>query len=240
MKALVLFFRNSLPFTFAVILVICGLFWTAQYYTFGASQPLPDFSQHSLLFPSLVSALAKFPLVMWGAGVVFFIVFSLLVLNLNSRYIFIQERTFMPVLFLGLLLGFPNVGLAITPVAIFSLFFVFALNRIFSSYHKDTALANFFEAAFFVGFGSFFWLPGIVFILVVFAGLLVFRQFSWREWVVTVVGFLTPLVFFDLFQLFFNDKSWFLLHSFYQAFVVAGPCAGPMSRFNLAFIAYVS
>lgn len=145
----------------------------------------------------------------------------------------------MPVLFLGLLLGFPNAGLAITPVVIFSLFFVFALNRIFSSYHKDNALANFFEAAFIVGFGSFFWLPGIIFILVVFAGLFIFRQFSWREWVVTLVGFLTPLVFFDLYQLFFNNKAWVLLHAVYQAFVAKSPYAATLSRFNLIFIAYV-
>ena len=239
MKALVRFFRYSLPFTFAVILAICTLFWVVEFFTFGRTANPAEFAQHSLLFPSVVHVFNGNPLLMWIAGVVFFIVFALSVLNLNSRYIFIQERTFMPVLFLGLLVGFPNAGLVLTPVALFSLFFVFALNRIFSSYRKDYALSNFFEAAFIIGFGSFFWLPGLIFIIVVFAGLAVFRQFNLREWIVVVVGFLTPYVFFDLYQLFLNNRSWVLVDAIGLSFRSTGPYVATLSRLNLIFIVYV-
>ncbi len=239
MKALVLFFRNSLPFTFAVILAICVSFWVIEFFTFGQTSTPAVFNQHSLLFPSVANVFGGAPLLMWLAGAIFFIVFALLVLNLNSKYIFIQERTFMPVLFLGLLVGFPDSGLVLTPVALFSLLFVFALNRIFSSYRKDQALSNFFEASFFIGVGSFFWLPGIIFILVVFAGLAVFRQFNWREWVVSVFGFLAPFVFFELYQLFFNDRSWVLADAILLAFRTTGPYVGTLSKFNLIFIVYV-
>ena len=239
MKALVRFFRNSLPFTFAVILAICTLFWVIEFFTFGQTSSPSVFTQHSLLFPSVANVFGGNPLLMWVAGLIFFIVFALLVLDLNSKYIFIQERTFMPVLFLGLLVGFPDSGLVLTPVALFSLFFVFALNRIFSSYRKDYALSNFFEAAFIIGFGSFFWLPGLIFIAVVFVGLAVFRQFSWREWAVSIIGFLTPFVFFELYQLFFNNRSWVLVDAILTAFRSTGPYVGTLSRINLIFIVYV-
>lgn len=238
MKSLVRFFRNSLPFTFAVILFICAAFWIVEFSSFGKEGFLFDFKTQSLTFSYFTSSIGNSPLLMWVVGAAFFILFSLLVLNLNSKYIFIQERTFMPVLFLGLLVGFPNAGLSFTPVAFFSLFFVFALNRIFNSYRQDHALANYFEAAFLVGFGSFFWLPGLLFILVVFAGLAVFRQFNWREWVVTVVGFFTPVVFYDLYQLFINNTPW----AFAKAVTVCFQTSIPgvtLSPFNLAFIAYV-
>jgi len=239
MKELVRFFRNSLPFTFAVILTICALFWVLEFFTFGQNTHPAAFNQHSLLFPSVANVFGGVPWVMWLTGAVFFIVFALMVINLNTKYIFIQERTFMPVLFLGLLVGFPDTGLVLTPVALFSLFFVFALNRIFSSYRKDNALPNFFEAAFIISFGSFFWIPGLIFIFVVFTGLAVFRQFNWREWVVTIAGFLTPLVFFELYQLFFNDKAWVLVNAISSAFTSPGPYTGTPSRLNLVFIIYV-
>lgn len=238
MKSLVRFFRNSLPFTFAVILFICAAFWIVEFAAFGKHGFNYDFSQQSLTFSYFTRSIEISPFLMWITGAAFFIVFSLLVLNLNSKYIFIQERTFMPVLFLGLMVGFPNAGLSLTPVAFFSLFFVFALNRIFNSYRQDHSQANFFEAAFLVGFGSFFWLPGLIFIFVVFAGLAVFRQFSWREWVVTIVGFLAPMVFYDLYQLFINNIPWAFANAVIDSFQTSIPRV-TLSSLNLAFIAYV-
>ncbi len=240
MKALVRFFRNSLPITFAAILIVCIAFWVVEFYMFGRNSVVSDFGQQSLVFPSIAHYFDGLPLVMWGAGAAFFIVFSFVVLTLNTRFIFIQERTFMPVLFLGFIIGFPNIGLIPTPVALFSLFFVIALHRVFNSYRADYALSNFFEASFIVGFGSFFWLPGLIFILVILAGLAIFRQFNWREWVSSIVGFLTPLFFFELYQFFVNNQAWVLVGDIANAFLTASPYNLILTRLNLVFIFYVA
>ncbi len=240
MKALVHFFRKSLPITFAAILLICSGFWAVEFLTFGGKVAVNTFDNQSFVFPFIMHYLGSFPLVMWLIGGAFLLVFALAVLTLNTKFIFIQERTFMPILFLGFIVGFPNLGLMPTPVVLFSLFFVVALHRMFNSYREDSATSNFFEASFFIGFGSFLWLPGIIFIIVIFAGLVIFRHFNWREWVSAIVGFLTPLIFFELYQFFVNEQAWVLAKAIGRAFVTAGPYDVSLTRLNLVFILFVA
>ncbi len=100
--------------------------------------------------------------------------------------------------------------------------------------------SDIFEASFIVGIGSFFWLPGLIFISVILAGLAIFRQFNWREWVSSIVGFLTPLFFFELYQFFVNNQAWVLVGDIANAFLTASPYNLILTRLNLVFIFYVA
>ncbi len=239
MKALVQFFRRSLPLTFSVILFLCILFWFSGLFSHGEDRVNGLFNQHSMIFTQSLFGLYTQHTILWLGGITLFVLVSLLILNLNSKYIFIQERTFMPVLFFGLLAGFPAAVQVISPVAVFSFFLLFSLNKIFNTYRANHSLSSYFEAAFLIGLGSFFWLPGLIFFFPVVAGLAIFRPFNWREWTVAIIGFITPLALYQLYELFFNDRPDNLIVAIVAAFKLHGPYAQNLSKMQLVYLAFV-
>ena len=239
MKTLVRFFRRSLPLAFSAILLVCVLFWISGLVPLNQNQAGGLLYQHSIIFTHNLFGPHPQYLILWFGGLALFILVSLIILNLNSKYIFIQERTFMPVLFFGLLAGFPASVQVISPVAIFSFFLLFSLSKIFNTYRSKQCLSSYFEAAFLIGLGSFFWLPGIIFFFPVVAGLAIFRPFNWREWTVAVVGFVTPLAFYQFYQLFFNDRPDILFNAIVTAFRTAGPYSEILTKMQLVYISFV-
>jgi|GEM_PF-701034 hypothetical protein len=240
MKMLVKFLRGSLPLSFTAILLMVLVYWMSGLFSTSMQQESGLYVEHSLIFNQSFSWFSTRHLIMWIFGVSVFVTVSLFILNLNSKYIFIQDRTFMPMLFFGLLAGFPSSTQIISPIALFSFFLLFSLNKIFNTYRVKDVLSNYYEAAFLIGLGSFFWLPGIVFFFPVLAGLTIFRQFIWREWTVAIVGFVSPFAFYQFYQLFFNNKPYYLFDAITNAFKTAGPYAHNLDKMQLVYIGFVA
>ncbi|MFI5220602.1 MAG: hypothetical protein ACHQNT_14040, partial [Bacteroidia bacterium] len=52
---------------------------------------------------------------------------------------------------------------------------------------------------------TLFYFPAIIFLLIYAIGLIILRPFSWRDWIVGLMGFLTP-VFFVMLYFFLTDR----------------------------------
>ncbi len=73
------------------------------------------------------------------------------------------------------------------------IFIAFALRRIFAMYNQTTAYSQVFDSSFFVGVAILFYLPSIWFLVLVWISLLIYGQNAWRNWVISTLGFITPL-----------------------------------------------
>jgi hypothetical protein len=127
-------------------------------------------------------------------------------LSLSSRYAFLSERTLLPSFFFILIVSsIPSLH-RLHPVLIASLFFLPAIDKLLSSYKTDRLSYNYFEASFLISAGSLFYFNLIYFIIVVWIALLILRPVIWREWALSIIGFLTPWAFYMLSDYILNDS----------------------------------
>ena len=127
-----------------------------------------------------------------GLGLV--VITGFLLIRLNTRFIFIQDRTHLPLLFFLMLAGsYPPLE-RLNPVVPASIFLLIALERMLESYRVDRLSMNPFEASILLGIASLFYAPACFFILVIWIAQGLLRPQYWREWIYTLLGFALPYI----------------------------------------------
>ncbi len=179
------------------------------------SMPLYSVINENIQVNSTASLVGAFILVLLQA---------FLLIQFNKKYILINYRTYLPAFFY-ILISASFVQLhRLNPVIIGCLFIYIALHFIFSTYRNDYALNRVYLAGFFIAIASLIWAPFTAFILILFISLLVLRPFIGREWVVGILGFLTPFLFaFVYYFVFFDQHFNVLLENFKQSFELTKP-----------------
>jgi len=126
--------------------------------------------------------------------------------RLNSRFIFINSRNYLPAfLFVLLCASIPDLQ-RLNPVLLSGFFLLLAIEKVFESYRNNKLAYEYFVAAFYISVGSFFYPYLIFFIFSLWAALAVLKPFNWREWIFTIIGFFVPLFFaFSFYYLVYSD-----------------------------------
>jgi len=140
--------------------------------------------------------------------------------RLNTRFLFINTRTYMPaILFVLLCTCIPDLQ-RLNPVIFSGFFLLLAIEKIFESYRTAKLAYQYFVAAFYISIGSLFYPYVSFFMFFIWAGLAVLKPFNWREWVFTFTGFLAPIFFtFSFYYLVYNDPLR-LYHDYKAAFSI--------------------
>lgn len=138
---------------------------------------------HSALLSNLLSML-------------FVIVFSFLILKLNTEYAFIRVRTFLPSNIFVLIIGGLITLHTLHPVYFALLFLLLCVDRIFQSYEKEKFHDSAFEAGFLIGLGSLFYLNLVFFFPIIWVGFaLIKKRPQWRNFALPVLGLAVPWLF---------------------------------------------
>jgi hypothetical protein len=119
-------------------------------------------------------------------------VMAFLLVNFNTRVVFINERTFLPALIYIISGGlFPQFQL-LNPVLPASIFLMMAINRIIDSYHEQGIAYNFFDAGILISTGSLFYANMIWLGLLIIIGISLLRTGNLIEIAVSLIGLVTP------------------------------------------------
>lgn len=143
-----------------------------------------------------------------SAVIAFIILFlqALLLIQFNKRFIVIKQRTYLPA-FLYIFISSAFIPLQRLNPVVFGMFFIYwAVYYIFSIYRKDFALNKLYIAAFFIGIATLFWVHFALFFILLIISLVILRPFVGREWMVSILGFLTPLFFTFVYYYVFRDE----------------------------------
>lgn len=117
---------------------------------------------------------------------------AFLMVNFNTTFFFIHERTFLPALFYVLFGGFFPDHQLMNPVLPASVFLILAIMRIMDGYHKTGTAYNYFDAGILISTGSLFYANLIWFGLLVIIGIALLRTGNMKEIVISILGLLTP------------------------------------------------
>jgi len=185
-------FKGAGPGVLVLIIITLLAVWTGAFLN-----PMADSISEYNINPMPLYELLKMII---GSKVLTGVVFSFLlvsvmaflIVNFNTKEVFISERTFLPALFYVLTIGlFPQFQL-LNPVLPASVFLLFALIRIIDSYHKPGIAYNFFDAGILISTGSLFYANLIWFGILIFIGIALLRPGNLIEITVSFFGLLTP------------------------------------------------
>jgi hypothetical protein len=119
---------------------------------------------------------------------------SFLLVNFNTVTFFINERTFLPAVIYVLFVGLFPYYQVLNPVLPASVLLMLAIRRIMDAYRKNGIAYNFFDASILISIGSLFYANLIWFGLLVIIGIAILRTGNFRELILAILGFCTPVI----------------------------------------------
>lgn len=139
--------------------------------------------------------------------------FSRIILNIKLFKTISYLHGFIFLFVLGISIKFTDV----LPVLISMTFFLIALNILFNTLRKKTALFEVFNIGFFVSISSFFFLNAICFFPIIFIGLMILRTQNIREWISSVIGLSVPY-FISISVYFFINSNFNIVFDLFKLF----------------------
>jgi flagellar biogenesis protein FliO len=204
-------FRNFHPLS---VLPLFGLAVLLHIFNGGAadassaSAGMGQLYRH-LLLPSDNTALLSFASSKW-LGFILLFAQALLFNKVINTHNLVGKPSFLPGLLYIVCTSFADTLGGLSPVLLVNFVLIWLLNQFLSSYRKPDARDLIFDMGLLIGLGTILYAPFILFLLIVWVGLLIFRSFNWREWAMAVLGIAT-VAFFLAFYYYWNGQlsNWF-------------------------------
>ncbi len=164
-----------------------------------------EFPAHITIYPSPADTILQPLMRLSGFSLavvsfLFWLLVGYLLVILNLRHLFLKTRTILPLFFM-LTLSTPLFPFfEINNLTLTFPFLLLSIHLVFKTYRNNNIDFSFFMAAFWVGIASMICVKSSSFLIIIWIALLILRPFYYREWFVSLAGFLT---------------SWILLFGFY-------------------------
>ena len=131
------------------------------------------------------------------------ITIAFMISRLNTKFIFIPERTYLPSFLYVFIICAAVPFKEIYPILPAIIFFLLALERILDSFKIESLSYSIFDASLLLGIASLFYFNIILYLLFIWISISAIRPFHWREWVFSVLGVSIPyLLLFSVYYLF--------------------------------------
>jgi hypothetical protein len=130
---------------------------------------------------------------------------ALMVNRLVNQYNLLGKPSFLPALMYIVLTGLFTPFLVLSPPLICNFLLIWMFYKLFALYKADDAKSIAYDLGMIVAIGSLIYFPFIYLFLAIWAALLLFRPFYWREWVIGIMGYVT-IFFFLAVAYYMSDK----------------------------------
>lgn len=135
----------------------------------------------------------------------------------------LEKQNYLPALFYIIFMSNNDAMLTLHPLLFGNLFVLFAFHKLFSSYRKDKAYSNAFDAGFLISIATLFYFPFVVFLPLLGVGLILLRPFDWREWIISFFGAIIPYLFVVTFYFWFDKLDYLVYDKMFYQFIKEKP-----------------
>lgn len=126
------------------------------------------------------------------------------------KYNLLSKNSYLPALFYVIVASvFPSFQYLNSAILV-NFFSILLLDRLISLYKNPQPLKLVFDIGMLIGLSTMVYFPTTVWLLMIWVGLIQFRPFVFREWIVGFLGFLVPYVFVALFYFLANNMAGFI------------------------------
>lgn len=141
-------------------------------------------------------------------SMIIWIIQGFLLVRLNTKFFFINERTYLPAIIFILSSFFIEDLQMLNPVIFSSIFLLLAVEKMLDTYQTNKIYSKFFDAGLLLGVGMMFYINIGLFLIVIWIGMLIFRIVNWRELLLPVLGLCTPgLITVVIYYLLYGDLN---------------------------------
>jgi hypothetical protein len=116
----------------------------------------------------------------------------------------IARKTYLPALFFLIYNAFCGELLCLSAGSLANFLIIVACHQLFNTYRKESALSEVFNSGMLIGISSLIYFPSLILFLFVWITLVIYRPFIWQEYAVSLLGLLLPLVYYVVYNLWFN------------------------------------
>ncbi len=201
---LIHFFRKSYLFQYILLLVISIVLWI------GAIIHPVDIpvNSESYLTPaySLLQGILNGNLILLAIIAMILVISGALLFNYSlTKFDLVPKNTLVPAMVYIVLMSYSPNLLGLHPVAFPALFTILILFYLFQVYTEEEAYAQVYNIGLLIGISSLFYFPSIFLILFIWLTFVVYRLYSWREWVIPITGIITPYIFLFTYYFMVNN-----------------------------------
>ncbi len=192
-------FRTYNPLNILWLAVLLFALRIGYVYHAPATIPFTFIEPFARLWPSGANTyVLSAPLNIFLAGVLVFI--QALALNrLVNQYSLLSKPSYLPALLYITLSGLFTPFLVLSAPLVCNFLLIAMLHKLFSLYKADDAKSTAYDLGMIVAIGSLIYLPFIYMFLAIWAALVIFKPFYWREWVSGIMGYITIFFFLAVF-----------------------------------------
>ena len=187
--------KSNRQINLLIVPAIAILFWLKDLIYPFSYQYYPG-ENSNILFTPINYFTNNLDFVRVSISLILIIIIAFLVQLINDRYMFIRVRTKLPsILFIIIVSGYTDLH-TLHPVFPATIFLLFALYSLFGIFEENKPYSAIFNAGFFMGVGTLFYLNLIIILPAFFIGIVVLtREISWRKFSILLIGVFVPLFF---------------------------------------------
>jgi hypothetical protein len=177
------------------------------------------------LYELIAGPLANIPWLATLSGAILVIAEAFLLNYIVNENEVLTRQTWLPALFYILFMSNNPAMLLPHPMLFGNLFVLFSVNKLLSSYRKDNAYSQSFDAGMLIAIATLFYYPCILYIPLLVAGFIILRPFNWREWFIAFLGALVPYVFVTVLYFWNGTLDYLLIDKIFYQFLREKPHA---------------
>lgn len=225
---LISYFRNKLILQFILLFLLCIGLWThnlVQPVTMPVSQ---NFAPFYNFIAGLLSDLPLLQVIIAGIFVFFQAIW------LNEIFIsnnLIQRNILLPALIYVVLMSSAPAISVLHPVLIANFIIIAVINQMLSIYNSKEPYLKVLQSAILISIASWIYFPFALFIVFLWLLFVVYQLYTWREWLISVIGFLLPYLYLAAYY-FITDRLTEVANTIYLQFAL-------LPRLNLPINEYV-
>ena len=195
-----IFSTNSF-FTIALFIVMTLVLWLRVITNSVAMiAPVPTSPLYHLMF----KLLSNLPVVCGFISIALLFLQAWLINYILVENDLIPRKSYIAAFILVIFLSLFNEAIVLNPVLIAEIFIISTLRLILRLFEEHEAYSTVLNAGTLISLASMFYFPAIIFLLVIWAAFIIYRLFTWREWFISVLGFIVPYLFLASYY-FWND-----------------------------------
>lgn len=148
------------------------------------------------LYLILVSWLQAYPILTVAVALSLVVIQSLILFYVYQANGFFKRSNFLPAIIILLTYSWNSDFQTLHAILPAGIFVIIALNSIMGMYGRQAAYHQVFTATFSIGIASLFYLPLAYLLIMIWFTLITYRISTWREYAISIIGFILPIVYY--------------------------------------------
>lgn len=186
------FFRNNPTFQLIIIFILSVLLWLSSFIN-----PVPMIygTVTTPLYNIIFEYLAGVPVLQVVIAYIILLFNAALLNNIYTEKGLLPKNNYLIALVYIILMSYTDSLQNLNPVLISNVLIILSLYMIIKTYDAEDSYQQILNASILISVSSFIYVPSVLIFFIIWISFALYRTYSWREWIISIIGFSIPYIF---------------------------------------------